>query len=284
MIYDCFVNPSINTMMVHECNSIYDKLKFTDDFMFGAVLTTHLDICRELLELILNVKIRKVKLAQSQKSIKKLRESKGIRLDVYLDDDLDTVYDIEMQTEMKSNLPKRSRYYQGMIDLNIIKKGDDYDCLHKSYVIFICMSDPFKMGRHIYIFENMCRNVKTPLALNDGTYKVFLNADGTEDDVSEEMVAFLKYLKDGTTATEFTRKVDAAFEEMKESKELRGEYMTLLMRDREKYNEGLKQGIEQGREMEKKSTIISLIKAGVSIERIAEALGLSVDQVKIIVS
>ena len=37
MIYDCFVNPSINTMMVHECNSIYDKLKFTDDFMFGAV-------------------------------------------------------------------------------------------------------------------------------------------------------------------------------------------------------------------------------------------------------
>ena len=59
MIYDCFVNPSINTMMVHECNSIYDKLKFTDDFMFGAVLTTHLDIYRELLELILNVKIRK---------------------------------------------------------------------------------------------------------------------------------------------------------------------------------------------------------------------------------
>ena len=53
-----------------------------------------------------------------------------------------------------------------------------------------------------------CENA---LALNDGTYKV-LNADGTEDDVSEEMAAFLKYLKDGTTATEFTRKVDAAFE------------------------------------------------------------------------
>ena len=61
MIYDCFVNPSINTMMVHECNSIYDKLKNLDDFMFGAVLTTHLDICQELLELILNVKIKKVK-------------------------------------------------------------------------------------------------------------------------------------------------------------------------------------------------------------------------------
>jgi predicted transposase/invertase (TIGR01784 family) len=60
--------------------------------------------------------------------------------------------------------------------------------------------------------------------------------------------------------------------------------MTLLMRDREKYNEGLKQGIEQGIEQGKKSTVISLIKAGVSIERIAEALGLSVDQVKIIVS
>ena len=36
MIYDCFVNPSINTICgTWNYNSIYDKLKFTDDFMFG---------------------------------------------------------------------------------------------------------------------------------------------------------------------------------------------------------------------------------------------------------
>ena len=114
---------------------------------------------------------------------KKLRESKESGSDVYLDDDLDTVYDIEMQTEMKSNLPKRSRYYQGMIDLNIGKRVMIMTACTKAVCnIHLKCQDPFKMGRHIYyIFENMCRNVKTPLALNDGTYKVFLNADGTED-------------------------------------------------------------------------------------------------------
>ena len=91
-----------------------------------------------------------------------------------MDDDLDTVYDIEMQTEMKSNLPKRSRYYQGMIDLNIIKRVMIMTACTKSYVIFICHRQiHLKWTGIFYIFEKMYRNVKMPLALNDGTYKVF---------------------------------------------------------------------------------------------------------------
>lgn len=55
-----------------------------------------------------------------------------------------------MQSTDKKNLPKRTRYYQGMIDLNIINKGEDYNKLKKSYVIFICDYDEFGLGRHIY--------------------------------------------------------------------------------------------------------------------------------------
>ena len=43
----------------------------------------------------------------------------------------------------QKNLPKRARYYRGMIDLNILEKGKDYNQLKKSYVIFICNYDPF---------------------------------------------------------------------------------------------------------------------------------------------
>ena len=36
---------------------------------------------------------------------------------------------------MKRNLAKRMRYYQGMIDLNILEKGGDYNKLKKRSVI-----------------------------------------------------------------------------------------------------------------------------------------------------
>ena len=67
-----------------------------------------------------------------------------------------------------------------MIDLNILEKGDDYNHLKKSYVIFICTFDPFGLGRHIYTFENRCSE-DTTLTLNDGTVKIILNTKGTLD-------------------------------------------------------------------------------------------------------
>ena len=81
-----------------------------------------------------------------QKPIEITADARGIRLDVYVEDENETVYDIEMQPTKKTNLPKRSRYYQGMIDLNLIERGADFNELKKSYVIFICLEDPFKEG------------------------------------------------------------------------------------------------------------------------------------------
>lgn len=48
-----------------------------------------------------------------------------------------------MQTTKYEELPKRSRYYQDIIDLNLIEKGEAYDILNTSYVIFICTFDFF---------------------------------------------------------------------------------------------------------------------------------------------
>ena len=61
----------------------FDELTFCDDFLFGNVMSDE-KLCKELLEIILGVKIRKIKYPEGQKSIKITRGSKGIRLDVYL--------------------------------------------------------------------------------------------------------------------------------------------------------------------------------------------------------
>ncbi len=99
----------------------YKELKFTDDFMFGKVLVNNPEICRKLLELLLQIKIKRILFPEKQKIIEILADGKGIRLDVYVDDENGTIYNIEMQTTLRRDLPKRSRYYQGMIETEVEK-------------------------------------------------------------------------------------------------------------------------------------------------------------------
>lgn len=209
----------------------YQNLQFRDDFLFCKILVERPDIAKDLLELILGTPIRKV-VPKSQKTIEITADARGIRLDVYLDDDLGTVYDLEMQTTKNKNLPKRSRYYQGMIDLDMINRGVDFSALKKSYIIFICMDDPFDEGRHIYSFENICK--ENPLThLGDESYKVFLNAKGTLSDVSDNLLDFFQLILTGKGNTKLSKEIESEVEKAKSHKEWRMEYMTLFMRDRE---------------------------------------------------
>ncbi len=92
-----------------------------------------------------------------QKSINVDMDAQSVRLDVYVKDDRETVCDIEMQVSDTKELPKRSRYYQGMIDLQLVDASQHYKKLNKSYIIFICPFDLYGKGRHIYTFENICK-------------------------------------------------------------------------------------------------------------------------------
>ena len=67
-----------------------------------------------------------------------------MRLDAFLKDGMNTVYNVEMQTSDFEDLPKRSRYYHSIIDAEHLQKGQDYSELGDSYVIFICTKDIFK--------------------------------------------------------------------------------------------------------------------------------------------
>ena len=50
-------------------NKRYEELSFTDDFMFCKILSNNEDICTELLELILGIKVRKVVVINKQQEI-----------------------------------------------------------------------------------------------------------------------------------------------------------------------------------------------------------------------
>ena len=240
----------------------YEDLEFTDDFLFCKILQNDPDLCKELTELILGRKIGKIITLANQRAVEITPDAKGVRFDVYLEDDEFTVYDIEMQTYKEENLPKRARYYQGMIDLNMIERGAKYSELKSSYVVFICLKNPFpEMGLHKYEVKSMC--VQDPsFDFGDEAYKIILSAEGDKDDVSEDMRNFLRYLTTREADSELTKKLDARVKEARRQTKWRIEYMTLEEHYEKKREEGREEGLKEGREEGLKEGREAGIKAG----------------------
>ncbi len=219
----------------------WEDLGISNDFLFGKVMQNP-RLCQELLQRILpDLKIDHIEYPELQKAIKPDADAKSIRLDVYVRDNKNIVYNIEMQASDTRELPKRSRYYQSLIDLQLIDKGQTYRTLNRSFIIFICLEDIFGHGRHIYTFENLCKE-DSSIFMGDETAKIFLNADSDKDDVSKELKAFLDYAAGKATNDTFVQELDEAVKEAKQNREWRHEYMTLLMRDQINVEKGVEKG------------------------------------------
>ena len=261
--------------MKRESESYYS---FSNDFMFCTVLYHNKDLCKELIEVLLDVKVRDIEYIKSQETKDISLNSKGIRLDVYVEDDNNTVFDLEMQTTVNRNLPKRGRYYQGLIDQTLIGKGEDYDKLKKSYIIFICLNDPFKANLSRYTFRKVCKEDGS-IIFDDDTEMVFLNASGRREGISDRLQSFLDYLKTAEATDDFTTQVEEKVRETNASPEWRKERMTLEMKLKDVLEEGKIQGREEGREEGKKDTLIMLVKEKLLVAKdAANQLGITEEE------
>ena len=175
------------------------------------------DLCKELTELVIGRKIGTIVRPEKQKSIEITADGHGVRFDVYFEDDEQTVYDIEMQRADTLELPLRSRYYQGMIDLDYLEKGSDYKKLPDSYIIFLCTFDLFRLGYHKYSFVPKCNEVED-LMLDDGTNRVFICAGGDKDDVSVDMKHLIDYLVGNDASSSLTSRIDMKVKEAIETR------------------------------------------------------------------
>ena len=94
----------------------WEDLDITDDFIFSRVMRNK-KLCRTLLEMILKVKIGKIKFLTSHHAIRVEPNTKGIIMDVYLKDE-NRVINVEMQTSNQGDLARRARYYQAAADID----------------------------------------------------------------------------------------------------------------------------------------------------------------------
>ena len=123
----------------------WENLTLANNFMFCKIMESEPELCRQLLELLLHIKIDHLEKPVAERTLQESISSKSVRFDVYTKDD-NRIFDVEIQTVNKSNLPKRARYYQSIIDVSNLNTGMDYDELNDTYIIFICLNDLFGKG------------------------------------------------------------------------------------------------------------------------------------------
>lgn len=245
----------------------WEELEITDDFLFGKVMRNP-ELCKRTIEVILGIEIDRIDYLEEQKTIDMSLDAKSIRLDVYVKDGANTVYNIEMQPVKRNNLPKRSRYYQGMIDLALIEKGEHYSKLNRSYVIFICSFDLFGKNRCVYTFENRCIE-DSEISLGDETVKVFLNSRGDSTHLNSNLKAFLEYMNHKKESeNDFITMLDREVKKAKANLEWRREYMTLYI----KFQEMMEEGREEGDMRRLISQVRKKSEKGISSEAAADML------------
>ena len=192
----------------------FEDLTLQDDFMFCKVMQNP-DLCKRLIEMILSDTIGKITYISIQHNIKNYEQAKSVRFDVLVQTENGKFYDIEMQVSNEKNTPKRMRFYQAAIDISFLDKGNSYNNLNDSFIIFICTFDAIGKNRPIYIFENICIEDKN-ISLQDGTKKVIINSEAFENTEDKELKEFLEYLKTGKAKSEFTREIEAMIQTIKE--------------------------------------------------------------------
>ena len=97
LVSDILVKPKVAEFTRQGCR--------VNGYMFEKVLQ-NAEICQELLERLLKIKIDHIEYPEIEKTISPYYETKGVRLDVYVKDS-DKVFDIELQNALDDDLPLR---------------------------------------------------------------------------------------------------------------------------------------------------------------------------------
>ncbi len=226
-------------------------LTIKDNFLFGAVMSVE-ENCKGFLEMVLGFSIAQV-VVSKEKSIVYHPEYKGVRLDIYAEDENHTHYNVEMQMKKKTALGKRSRYYHSQMVMEALASGEDYETMPDTFVIFVCDFDPFGEHLYCYTFGNECRENKN-VKLGDGSCTIFLSTRGeNEEEVPAELVRFLKFVTADLEESEedFQDKLVKRFQEtihnIKADREMGERYMIFEEMLREEKQEGRQEGLLEGR-------------------------------------
>lgn len=234
-----------------------------DDFMTkcfdGAV-----DCIELVLRIVLNKQDLKVADVRTQVFVENLL-NRSVRLDVLATDGFGKKYNIEVQRADKGAGKKRARYNSSMMDANILKKGEGFDNLPETYVVFITENDVIGKGQPLYQVERCI--LDTGELFEDGSHIIYVNGAYRDD------TPIGKLMHDFSCTQPSDMNYGVLAERARFFKESKEGVAIMCKAMEEMRNETLKEGmVDVAKRM--------LADGELSTEKIAKYAGLSVEEVE----
>ena len=226
---------------------------------------------RECLEYVLQVIMEKqdLKVIEQiiQKDYKNLQGRSAI-MDCVARDSEGKQFDVEIQQDNEGASPKRARYHSGLLDMNTLNPGQDFDELPESYVIFITRDDILGYGFPIYHIDRHIKEVDD--SFQDEAHIIYVNSRKQEDTELGRLMHDL-YCKN---ADEMHSPVLAKrVHELKDTQK----GVELMCHEMEKiYSEGM----ESGELKKAKETALSMAEKGMDVKKIARLVKVSEDDIQ----
>ena len=230
---------------------------------------------RECLEYVLQVIMEKqdLKVIEQiiQKDYKNLQGRSAI-MDCVARDSEGKQFDVEIQQDNEGASPKRARYHSGLMDMNTLNPGQDFDELPESYVIFITRDDILGYDFPIYHIDRHIKEADD--SFQDEAHIIYVNSRKQED---TELGRLMHDLHCKNADEMHSPVLAKRVHELKDTQK----GVELMCNEMEKiYSEGMESGEKRGELKAKKETALSLAEMGLPVEKIAKAVNHDVNEVQ----
>lgn len=248
------------------------QLRLIDDDFFSKCFDNDTACVQLVLQIVLDKPDLNVVDVRTQVFVENLL-NRSVRLDVLATDSEGRKFNIEIQRSDKGAGRKRARYNSSMMDVNLLEKGNDFEKLPETYVIFITENDVIGLGEAIYEIERCF--VKSGKRFGDGSHILYVNGSYRDDSPVGKLMHDFSCTDPSDMCYNVLADRARFFKESKEGIAV----MCKVLDDmrRQSYQEGMAEGKNKNR----KETALNLLKLGtISLDDISFATGLSLDEVK----
>lgn len=269
---------TVQNVMNEKDLQMLKELRLMDDDFFSEALDGKIEAVEYILNTILERDDIKVKSTKAQVEYKSATK-RSIILDIQAEDANGKIMDIEIQRSDRGSGVKRARFHSSMIDRTLLSKGEDFEDLVDTYVIFITENDKFGKGIPLYHIERRIEEMDYTL-FGDGAYIIYVNGEYRN---MEHPVGSLMHDFNCKEAKDIVNPLLA--EEVRYLKETEGgrSQMCKLLEEmrKEVAVEAEAKGKAEGKAETTMELALKMLARGRdSIEEIAEMTGLSLEEVR----
>ena len=266
-----------NTLLNSDLESRYEKYKgiIKNFTLMSDIFMRNVFKKRECLEYVLQVIMEKQDLHVIdqiiQKDYKNLQGRSAV-MDCVARDSTGKQFDVEIQQDNEGASPKRARYHSGLMDMNTLNPGQDFEELPESYVIFITRDDILGYGLPIYHIDRQIKELNE--AFQDEAHIIYVNSRKQNDTELGKLMHDLHCKKADEMHSPILAKRVYELKETQKGVELMCHEMEKI------YSEGMESGEKRGELKKAKETALSLAEMGLPVEKIAKAVNHDVNEVQ----